>query len=156
MSFADKRRDALLKLITRSHRLVARASFGRLGHSAAGLPMVKLTTTGRTSGKPRIVILAAPLPDRDRYVLVASKGGDHRHPDWYLNLVANPAVVIEPVGGKGAREMVARTASPAEKADLWPRIATSQGRYAAYQRNTTRDIPVVICEAPANGPVSPS
>ena len=42
--------------------------------------------------------------------------------------------------------MTARTATAAEKAELWPQIATGEAGYAAYQRKTERDIPVVICE----------
>ena len=147
MSFADKRKDALLKVFTRGHRTLAMVSGGgRLGGTTAGLPIVRLTTIGRKSGKPRTVMLATPIREDRRYIVVASKGGDDRHPDWYLNLVANPDVVVEPVGGDGPIDMVARTATPAEKAELWPRIATGEDGYAAYQRKTERDIPVVICE----------
>jgi hypothetical protein len=42
--------------------------------------------------------------------------------------------------------MRARTASPAEKAQLWPRIVKVYGGYAGYQRRSSREIPVVICE----------
>jgi len=45
-----------------------------------------------------------------------------------------------------ARAMRARTASPAEKDELWPRITAAYKGYEGYQRNTDRDIPVVICE----------
>ena len=146
MSSANKRKDAVLRLFTQGHRTLARVSGGRLGRTTAGLPIVQLTTTGRKSGRPRTVMLATPVPDPDRVIVVASKGGDDRHPDWYLNLVANPEVIVEPVGGNGPRKMLARTATPAEKAELWPQIASGDDGYAAYQRNTERDIPVVICE----------
>lgn len=33
--------------------------------------------------------------DGDRLVLVASRAGDDRHPDWYHNLAANPNVTVE-------------------------------------------------------------
>lgn len=146
MSGAHKRRDLMLKLFTGGHKTLARVSGGRLGRTAAGLPIVRLTTTGRKSGKPRTAMLATPIAEDGRYIVVASKGGDDRHPDWYHNLVADPAVIVEPVGGDGPMQMVARTATPDEKAELWPRIAISEDGYAAYQRNTERDIPVVICE----------
>jgi len=107
---------------------------------------VQVTTIGRSTGKPRTVMLATPLPDPDRVIVIASKGGDDRHPHWYLNLVADPEVIVEPVGGNGPRRMLARTATPAEKAELWPQIAANADGYAGYQRKTERDIPVVICE----------
>jgi len=40
----------------------------------------------------------------------------------------------------------ARTATPGEKAELWPAVVGAYPGYAGYQRRTVRDIPVVICE----------
>jgi deazaflavin-dependent oxidoreductase (nitroreductase family) len=77
-------------------------------------------------------------------VLVASKGGDDRQPEWYLNLVANPEVEVT-VRNTTTR-MLARTATAEEKAELWPTIIKVNPGYASYQRKTNRDIPVVICE----------
>jgi hypothetical protein len=42
--------------------------------------------------------------------------------------------------------MRARTATPEEKAELWPRAVAGYPGYAHYQERTKRDIPVVICE----------
>ena len=89
-------------------------------------------------------MLTAPVHDNGRYVLVASKGGDDRHPNWYLNLVAHPEVELTVRGS--TLLMRARTATPAEKAELWPRIVGAYSGYATYQTKTSRDIPVVICE----------
>ena len=146
MSVANRAKDTMLKAVNAGHKALVGVSRGRLGATAADLPIVKLTTTGRVSGRARTVMLATPIHEDGHYVLVASKGGDDRHPDWYRNLVANPDVIVEPVGGDGAIAMIARTATPAEKSELWPRIATGDDGYAAYQRKTSRDIPVVICE----------
>lgn len=108
------------------------------------MPVVELHTTGRTSGERRSAMLTAPVHDDGRYVLVASKGGDPRHPSWYLNLVADPEVELT-IDGRTV-PMHARTATPAERAELWPRITREYRGYAGYQRKTTREIPVVICE----------
>jgi deazaflavin-dependent oxidoreductase (nitroreductase family) len=75
---------------------------------------------------------------------VASKGGHSDDPIWYKNLVANPDVEI--TVGERTRKMRARTATPDEKATLWPELVKAYKGYDSYQRNTTRDIPVVICE----------
>ena len=75
-------------------------------------------------------------------VIVASYGGDDRHPQWYRNLVANPAVTIE--RGSGVEHMTARTASAAEKAKWWPTITSTYKGYASYQGRTTREIPLVV------------
>jgi deazaflavin-dependent oxidoreductase (nitroreductase family) len=77
-------------------------------------------------------------------VLVASKGGDDRDPDWYRNLLAHPEIELTMAGRR--RPMRARRASPAEKAELWPQVVAAYHGYAGYQRRTERDIPLVICE----------
>lgn len=141
--------DRILKMVNLVHRTIVTVSGGRLGKTTANLPVVKLTTIGRTSGKPRTVMLAAPIRENGRYVLVASKGGDDRHPDWYRNLVATPEVTLEPIGGDGPMQLAARTATEAERAELWPRIATGDKGYASYEKKTDRTIPVVICERPS-------
>ena len=127
-----------------THQVILRLTGGRVLSSAFGMPAVMLETTGRKSGLARRTMLTAPVVDGDRVVLVASKGGDHRDPDWYQNLVADPNVTVTIRGH--ARHMRARVASSAEKAELWPRIVGAYRGYAGYQRRTTRDIPVVICE----------
>ena len=75
-------------------------------------------------------------------VVVASRGGDDRNPDWFLNLQVNPAVEVEMDGT--TRAMTARVADPAEKAELWPQIIGPHANYAEYQQKTDRDIPVVV------------
>lgn len=149
MSFAHVRRDLLSKTVNAVHKTLIAVSGGRIGNQMGSIPVVKLTTIGRTSGQARTVMLTAPIHGDGRYVLVASKGGDDRDPDWYRNLVANPSITLEPIGGNGPLDLVARTATADEKAELWPRITTAAEGYAAYKEKTDRDIPVVICEPAA-------
>jgi deazaflavin-dependent oxidoreductase (nitroreductase family) len=106
---------------------------------------VELSTIGRKTGQPRLTMLTSPLYDDTRVVLIASKGGDDRDPQWYRNLSANPAVEVTIDGT--TRKMRARTASPEEKATLWPDIVAAYKGYAGYEKRSARDIPVVICEA---------
>jgi deazaflavin-dependent oxidoreductase (nitroreductase family) len=141
--------DAGLKAMNLSHRAVLALSGGRVLRTPMGMPAVELTTVGRRSGQPRRTMLTAPVVDAERVVLVASKGGDDRNPDWYRNLVAQPDVEIS-IGGR-RQPMRARTASSDEKAELWPRIVSAYRGYAGYQRRTERDIPVVICEPRPGG-----
>jgi len=136
--------DLGLKAMNKTHHLVLRLSGGKLLNSAFGMPAVELHSVGRTSGKTRTTMLTAPVVDGDRVVLVASKGGDDRNPDWYRNIVANPEIELTMAGQ--TRQMRARTASSDEKTDLWPRIVSAYKGYGGYQRRTERDIPVVICE----------
>jgi len=148
MNLPDSITDVGAKLMNTTHRIVLRLSGGRVLNSAFGMPAVELHTIGRKTGRRRATMLTAPLIEDERVVLVASKGGDDRHPDWYRNLVANPEVELTIEGT--TRPMRARTASPEEKAELWPRIVAAYKGYGGYQQRTGRDIPVVICE-PAGG-----
>jgi deazaflavin-dependent oxidoreductase (nitroreductase family) len=144
--------DLAGKTMNAAHRTALKLSGGRVLSTAFGMPTVELHTTGRKSGKRRSTMLTTPLHDDDRVVLVASKGGDDRHPDWYVNLSANPEVELTIDGD--TRPMRARTSSSDEKAELWPQIVAAYRGYGGYQRRTTRDIPVVILE-PRTGPSSP-
>ena len=126
------------------HRALLKVTGGRYPKRILGMQPVELHTVGRSSGQRRSTMLTAPVCEEDRVVLVASKGGYQDHPDWYKNLAANPKVEL--TIGERTRPMTARTATPDEKAELWPRIVSVYKGYAGYQRNTDRDIPVVICE----------
>jgi deazaflavin-dependent oxidoreductase (nitroreductase family) len=140
---SDKLIDIGAWVLENGHRALIKVSGGRLGKTVLGMPSVELHTTGRKSGQRRSTMLTAPILEDDRIVLVASKGGHQDHPDWYKNLVANPEVELT-VDGR-TRPMRAATATPEEKAELWPRITSVYKGYAGYQKNTDRDIPVVIC-----------
>jgi len=136
--------DLSMRAMNGVHRAVLALSRGRLGWKIGPMPVVELHTIGRTSGQRRSTMLTAPIHEPDRVVVIASKGGDDRHPFWYLNLVAHPDVELTENGV--TRPMRARTATEAEKAALWPAIVRANPGYAGYQRKTSRDIPVVICE----------
>ena len=70
--------------------------------------------------------------------------GADTHPLWYLNLVTTPGVELQ-VGAK-TFTAVARTATPEEKAHLWPIMTTIFPQYTTYQAKAKRDIPLVIVE----------
>ena len=144
MSLPPSVTDLGFKAMSRVHRAVLRLTGGRVAGTVSGMPAVELRTTGRTSGQPRWTMLTAPVADEDKVVLIASKGGADRDPDWYRNLVADPDVEVIIAGRR--RLMRARTASPEEKAELWPRVGAANPGYDGYQRRTRREIPVIICE----------
>jgi deazaflavin-dependent oxidoreductase (nitroreductase family) len=137
-------KDIGARIVTGFHEAVFRLSNGRLANRGFGMPVLILTTTGRKTGKRRSTMLTSPVQDGDRVVLVASYGGDDRHPTWFLNLRDNPDVEIT-MDGK-TRPMRARVASPEEKAELWPRVVAAYSGYEQYQQRTDRDIPLVICD----------
>ncbi len=154
MTEASKGRQSLIdagfRAMNWTHRAVLNASGGRYPKSLFGMPAVELHTIGRKTGQRRATMLASPVHDESRVILVASKGGDDRDPEWYRNLRANPDVEITIEGE--TKKMRARTASPDEKAVLWPEIIGSYRGYESYQKRAGRDIPVVICEPQAGRP----
>jgi deazaflavin-dependent oxidoreductase (nitroreductase family) len=108
------------------------------------VPTLLLTTRGRKSGKLRRTALIYGKDGEERYLLVASKGGALEHPSWYLNLAAHPEVEVQVGADKFAAR--ARTADAQEKPRLWQVMASIWPDYDGYQKNTSRDIPVVIVE----------
>jgi deazaflavin-dependent oxidoreductase (nitroreductase family) len=136
--------DGGFKSLNLLHRTVLRVTGRRYGTSAFGMPMVELHTTGRKSGLERTVVLASPVTRGSSLVLVASKGGDDRNPQWFENLVAHPDVEI--TMGKVRRPMRARVASAEEASELWPQVIASYSPYASYRRRAKREIPLVLCE----------
>ena len=144
MSLQQQLIDAAFKTVTQAHRTIVHLTGGRVLGSVAGMPVVELHTVGRRSGLPRSTMLTAPVVDGDRIVLVASKGGDDRDPDWYRNLLAHPDIELTMSGRR--RPMRARQASPDERAALWPRVTAAYGGYRGYQGRTSREIPLVICD----------
>lgn len=120
-----------------------RANGGKVGGMFAGAPLLLLTTTGAKSGQPRTTPLVYTT-DGDRIVIIASKGGAPTSPDWYHNLVANPAATIEL--GHETLPVRARVTEGEERQRLFDQQAALMPNFAEYQQNTTRQIPVVVLE----------
>ena len=133
--------DASLKAMNTVHRLLLKVG---LGKRLLKMPVLELTTIGRTSGKPRSVMLTAPLVEGDTIVVVASRGGDDRHPAWFLNLQAHPDVQVSLGAPGNPVPYVATVADETERARLWPALTAAHDNYAGYQRKTDREIPVVL------------
>ncbi|MEU9378336.1 nitroreductase/quinone reductase family protein [Streptomyces sp. NPDC048255] len=115
------------------------------GHPRPGTDDLLLTTRGRKSGQLRrtaLVYVRDGEGDRAPYVLTASNGGGDRHPAWYLNLLADPEVVLQV--GSDTFTATARPATAAESARLWPAVVAAMPSYAAYRTATTREIPLVL------------
>jgi deazaflavin-dependent oxidoreductase (nitroreductase family) len=137
-------KDVVARVVTRFHKALLTVSGGRVGAGVAGMPVVVLTTIGRKSGQPRETMLTSPVQEGDTVVLVASYGGDDRHPQWFLNLQANPDVTLTRAGT--TTPMRARVATAEEKARLWDSVTSAYKGYAGYQKRTDRDIPLVLLD----------
>jgi deazaflavin-dependent oxidoreductase (nitroreductase family) len=112
-------------------------------HWEKGTTILLLHTKGRKSGKERI----HPLIFREyegKDLVVASKGGAPESPEWFENLVVDPAVVVQIKGDKFAAQ--ARVATEDEKPAMWAHMVEVWPDYAEYQKKTDRAIPIVVLE----------
>jgi deazaflavin-dependent oxidoreductase (nitroreductase family) len=123
-------------------RPLLRLTGGRLttGFGRAGFLKVKGAKTGVERTTPLVY-----TRDGENVLLVASRGGDIRHPAWYHNLVANPDVTFI-IEGK-ERPYRARLATSAERPWLWKAVNRTYPGYATYQRRAgDREIPLFVLE----------
>jgi deazaflavin-dependent oxidoreductase (nitroreductase family) len=108
-----------------------------------------LKVRGARSGAERVTPLLWTR-DGSNLLLVASRGGDVKHPAWYLNVVANPEVRFSADGVE--RSYRARTATAAERPRMWELVNHRYPGYAVYQRRAgSREIPIVVLEPPDAG-----
>jgi deazaflavin-dependent oxidoreductase (nitroreductase family) len=121
-----------------------RSNEGRVGGGFEGATMLLLHTKGRKSGAERINPLVY-LPDGDRYVIFATKGGHPEHPDWYFNLMANPDVEIE-VGTETIPVHATEVTDDAEHDALYARQIERRSSFAEYLTKTDRRFPVIVLE----------
>ncbi len=120
------------------------ANEGKVGGVFEGATMLLLHTEGAKTGAPRVNPLVY-LPDGDRYVVFASKGGAPTNPHWYRNLLADPNVTIE-VGTETIAVKANMIAGP-ERDELYARQVERFASFAEYERTTTRVIPVIALES---------
>lgn len=129
-------------LFGQEHVRAYRESDGQVGHEwQDGVYTLLLTTTGHRSGDDYTTPLIYITSGED-FAIVASKGGADEHPDWYRNLVEDSDVTVQV--GADRMEATARTATPVEKADLWPGLTEVWPDYDEYAKKTDREIPVVL------------
>jgi F420H(2)-dependent quinone reductase len=136
--------QGVLPQVLRVHDAVYQRTNGWIGHRTLGIPSLLLHTVGAKTGQPRTASLTYAR-DGDDYLIVASKGGDPKAPGWYHNLKANPNVEIN-VGPKRFG-VTAHPVLPADSdyARLWQIVnKNNSNRYEAYQKKTSRPIPVVV------------
>ena len=136
-----------MSTVLRLHAFVYERTNGLIGHRILGVPCLMLRTTGRRSGQTRVNSLVYAKAG-DRYIVVASKGGDPKHPVWYTNLVADPEVHVQVKGEKFAAR--ARVAAGEERARLWDVMAAVWPDYNDYRTKTSREIPIVVLDPVAD------
>lgn len=117
-----------------------RSNEGQVGGQFQGAPLLLLTTRGRKSGVTRTNPMMY-LADGERLMVFASKAGAPTHPDWYLNLLANPEVTVEV--GTESFTATATELTGEERDRIYAEQARRYPGFAEYQTKTDRVIPVV-------------
>jgi deazaflavin-dependent oxidoreductase (nitroreductase family) len=120
-----------------------RTNEGKVGGRFEGAPMLLLHHKGAKTGTERVNPMVFQKVDNG-YAVFASKGGAPTNPAWYHNLVANPDVEVEI--GTDTIPVRARVAEGDERERIWTKQKERMPGFADYERNTTRQIPVVILE----------
>ena len=118
-----------------------RANEGRIGGRFEGRTLLLLHTKGAKSKQERINPVAY-VKDGDRFVVIASKGGAPTNPDWYYNIVADPALTVEV--GTEKFQVRATVAEEPERTRLYNKMIEMMPGFGDYQQKTTRKIPVIV------------
>ncbi len=137
------RRTRLIEFAWRFHRFLFRATGGRLGARVGRFRAVALTTTGRNTGAPRLVMLNGVEHERG-WVVVASNAGEPAHPVWWLNLQAHPDATAQI--GRTRERVRARELEGEARAAALRQFEEMDSGYRVYQERTTRPIPVILLE----------
>ncbi|MGX9787748.1 nitroreductase family deazaflavin-dependent oxidoreductase [Mycobacterium sp. MMS18-G62] len=133
-------KDAFQRALSSSHAALYRLGRGHLGTSL-GAPALLITAPGRRTGRLRTTPVYY-LRDGNNYVVAGSYAGDDRAPQWYLNLMAAQSATVQV--GSHTHSVTARLATREERCVWWPRMVAMWPSFADYQRNTERDIPLVV------------
>ena len=131
----------------RVHRALNKVSGGRFLWTTSnkrGWGALRLTTTGRKSGKERSVIIGY-LEDGQNVVTLAMNGWDEGHPAWWLNLQAHPDAVIR-LAGQNSAPVRARVAVGDERDRLWRRWVEVDPKLLAPAVGRVTETPVVVFE----------
>jgi deazaflavin-dependent oxidoreductase (nitroreductase family) len=121
-----------------------RANEGRVGGPFEGKAVVLVHHKGRRSGTERVNPVMYLKVDGG-WAVFGSKAGAPVHPDWYLNLIAEPRTTIEI--GTESFEVVAREVTGEERNELWEQQKANEPGFAEYETKAgDRVIPVVVLE----------
>ena len=119
---------------------MSKGRFSTAGFGRVGVLIVRGAKTGAERRTPLVI-----TRDGDRILLVASRGGDVKHPAWYRNVVANPDVRVLYDGSE--RSYRAHQAGGEERERAWRLCNRTYAGYAAYQKRAgDRVIPVMVLE----------
>jgi deazaflavin-dependent oxidoreductase (nitroreductase family) len=118
-----------------------------IGGGPGPLQTLLLFTTGAKSGKESIMPLIYGKVDGG-YAIIASKGGDPKHPGWYHNIKKQGQVKVKVRNDEF--QATTRLAEGAERTKIWDQMATTYPPFNDYKASaaasTGREIPLIVLE----------
>jgi deazaflavin-dependent oxidoreductase (nitroreductase family) len=136
----------IVRLFWSTHRAIYRITGGHLGlwrPKSGRWGTLRLTTTGRRTGRPRSVIVGY-LQDGPNLVALAMNGWADPDPAWWLNLQTQPEATVELAGEASA--VRARAAQGAERSRLRARWSDIDRQLDAYAAKRSSPTAVVVLE----------
>jgi deazaflavin-dependent oxidoreductase (nitroreductase family) len=128
------------------HRGLYRVTRGRIGlwrPKGTKWGTLRLTTTGRRTGRMRSVIVGY-FEDGSNFVTMAMNGWGEAEPAWWLNLQAHPEARVDLVNGP--RLVRAHAAAGEERERLWNRWRQFDANLDAYAAMRPSQTAVVVLE----------
>jgi deazaflavin-dependent oxidoreductase (nitroreductase family) len=145
-----------IRIAWAAHRGLYRITGGRRGLNVptpgGRFGTLRLSTIGRRSGQPRVAILGY-YEDGPNLVTLAMNGWSEGEPAWWLNLQADPDVVV--VLKDGPRAVHARAAVGEEHDRLWAHLRDVSGYGSdldGYARRRPSGTAVVVFEPRPDDP----
>lgn len=135
-----------IRLAWYSHRALYRISRGRVGlwrPRGSRWGTLRLTTTGRRTGRQRSVILGY-IEDGSNLVTMAMNGWGEGEPAWWLNLQAHPTATVDLVDGQ--RRVHSRAATGDERSRLWNRWREIDANLDGYAARRPSETALVVLE----------
>jgi deazaflavin-dependent oxidoreductase (nitroreductase family) len=127
-----------------------RLSKGKVGGTIFGWPVILLSVSGRTTGrrytKP---LLARWDEENEAWIVVASRGGTSKDPQWFTNLMAYENardLIVAPTVESEAwctTTVRAKKLTGEDRERWWAAMVEIYPKFEAYRRRTAREIPVV-------------
>ena len=133
-------KKTFFKLFIKLHTFFYKLTGGRFGSDMGDNKILLLTTKGRKSGLERTTPLGY-FDHEGGYLIIASNGGQAKHPNWYFNLKTDPQVSIQikdQTFNAKAQVLNGETRAP-----VWERVVAEAPQYGEYENRTDRLIPVV-------------
>jgi deazaflavin-dependent oxidoreductase (nitroreductase family) len=117
-------------------------STGGKGGKFMGFDALVLTTVGAKSGVERTTPVGWFPGEDGSWLIVASAAGAPKNPAWYYNLAAHPDQVQVELSGQKF-PVTAEQLHGAERDKAWQQITAASPRFAQYQEQTDRELPVI-------------